>query len=85
MKFKKEKKMGLFARCGSWNIEGLQEIKDIVVRLKLASKAVKSEIKQCHGSQICKFLSFDLTSTALLFSIHLYQAALQSQVFLFFF
>lgn len=55
MKFKKEKKTGLLSRCGSWNIEGLQEIKDVAVELKLASKAVKGKVKQCQGSQICKF------------------------------
>lgn len=41
MKFKKEK-TELLLRCRSWDTEGLQEIKDIVVELKLASKAVKS-------------------------------------------
>lgn len=75
MKFKKEKKMGLLSRCGSWNREGLQEIKDMVIELKLASKAVKSKIKQCHGSQICRFPRKGMvcllpTSLALLFSPH---------------
>lgn len=46
---------GIAFKCGSWDIEGLQEIKNIVVGLKLASKAVKNKIKQCHGSQISKF------------------------------
>ena len=41
MKFKKEK-TELLLRCRSWDTEGLQEIKDIVVEIKLASKAVKS-------------------------------------------
>lgn len=44
MKFKKEK-MELLSRCRSWDTEGLQEIKDVVVELKLASKAVKSKTR----------------------------------------
>lgn len=52
MKFKKEK-MELLSGCWNWDVEGLQEIKDMVVELKLASKAGKS--KQWHGSQVRAF------------------------------
>lgn len=55
MKFKKEKKMESLSRCGSWDTEGLQGIKDIAVELKLSSKAVKNKRKQCHGTQFANF------------------------------
>lgn len=85
MKFKKEKEMELLSRCGSWDIEGLQEIKDIVVELKLASKAVKSKIKQGPGSQICKFprkgmIQLLSSSLPLLFTTHSLFPILQLQV-----
>lgn len=62
MKFKKEK-MELLSRCRSWDVEGLQEIKDIVVELKLASKSGQSKTMAWQPSLHISQKGCDLTPT----------------------